>query len=119
MGKNYNSSMERMVQDKFNMTLGLSKIPLFAVLGGLTLGAFGLSRVMTKEDYHSYFAYKGGFDSRLMNLPRAMIGNDNPMSALCTGISLIGLGTYMHMKTGPIVMLKFTALSVFGVAMSW
>ena len=118
-GKMYQTGVERMIQDKFNFTKMLGKIPWFAVLGGLNLGAYGLSLLMSEEDYLNMFAYKGNFDSRMSNLPRAMIGSNNIYNAAVTSAMLIGLGTYMHLKLGAMTMAKFTAMALFGVAMSW
>ena len=58
-GKGYNSGFERMILDKFEATRVLYHIPWFAVLGGLNLAAYGLSTMMSEEDYKYYFAYRG------------------------------------------------------------
>ena len=121
-GKTYMSSMERTVQDKFNWTF-MGKIPIYALLGGLNLAAYGLSLFMTKEDYLEYFAYRGGSSSgdgsRATNLPRAMIGSNNFMNAAESAGLMIVLGGYMHSKVGAMTMLKLAGLSCLGIAMSW
>ena len=121
-GKSYMNSMERTVQDKFNWTF-MGKIPIYALLGGLNLGAYGLSLMMNEKDYLEYFAYRGGSSSgdgsRATNLPRAMIGSNNFINAAGSGGLMIALGTYMHSKVGAMTMFKLAGLSCLGIAMSW
>ena len=114
--------MERTVQDKFNWTF-MGKIPIYALLGALNLGAYGLSLVMNKEDYLEYFAYRGGSSSgdasRATNLPRAMIGSNNLINAVVSGGGMIAFGGFMHSKVGAMTMLKLAGMSCFGIAMTW
>ena len=83
-----------MILDKFQFTKILPKIPLFALLGALNLGCFGLSFFMTKKNYEFYFAYKG--NGRLVDILRSMVGSNNFNNAIWTGPALIGLGIHMH-----------------------
>ena len=116
-GTSYSTGMERTVLDKFRHTRFMGAIPWFAVLGGLNLGAYGLSLLMDKEDYVYYFGYKG--EGRFSDLARGMIGSNVATNALWTGPALIGLGGYLHRTCGAMTMLKFTPLAIFGVGAFW
>ena len=99
-----------MILDKFHAVPFLDKISWFALLGGINLACYGLSLMMTPEDYKFYFAYDG--TGRYTDMARSMVGSNKLGNVIWTAPALILGGQYLHTKLGAVTALKFTALSV-------
>lgn len=108
--KEYATGFERMVLDKFNAVRILPKISWFALLGGINLACYGLSLMMSPEDYLYYFAYRG--TGRYTDMLRSFVGSNVLGNAIWTGPGLILAGQYMHSKVGAMTMLKFTPMAL-------
>jgi len=87
----------------------------YALLGVGNIMAYGLSHLMTKENYEYHFAYKG--EGKMFNWIKSQVGCNTIDSVIWTAPSLI-LGNYFLMKRcGPIVATKLFATNLACVFM--
>ena len=93
-GKKYGTGFERMLLDKFCHMPILRKTPWFAAFGFLNAACYGLSYMMSEEDYVYYFGYKG--EGRYTDLVRSNLGSNTLTNAMWTAPALIVGGLYMH-----------------------
>ena len=101
-----------MLLDKYCHMPFLRKISWFSLFGVVNAACYGLSHMMSEDDYVYYFGYKG--QGRYTDAVRSLFGSNNLVNAAWTVPSLIFVGGYMHSKVGYLIMGKFTALSLFG-----
>ena len=91
----------------------LPKVSLFSLFGIANGLCFGLSYMMTPEDYVYYFGYKG--NGRYSDMIRSQFGSNTLANAVWTVPSLFLVGAYMHSKLGALTMAKFTPLCFLSV----
>ena len=103
-----------MLLDKFCHMPILRKTPWFALFGLINGACYGLSYMMSEEDYVYYFGYKG--EGRYSDLIRAQVGSNTLTNAMWTAPALIVGGMYMHKQVGYMTMGKFTLMSLLGIA---
>ena len=111
--KTYQTGWEKMVLDKLNSVKLLSKVSFFTLFGLANAVGYGLSHVMSQDDYRRYFAYTG--NGKTFNQVRSWFGSENIYNAAWTVPSLLFFGQYMQGKVGPLTMLKFTPIALIGI----
>ena len=102
-----------MLLDKFCHMPILRKTPWFALFGLTNAACFGLSYMMSEEDYVYYFGYKG--EGKYTDLLRCQFGSNTLTNAMWTAPALIVGGLYMHKQLGYMIMSKFTVMSLLGI----
>ena len=112
--KTYQTGWEKMILDKLQYFRAFNKVSLFTFFGFANAACYGLSHVMSENNYRQYFAYKG--TGKSFDLFRSWFGSESAYNAGWTVPSLILLGQYMHGKVGPLTMLKFTPIALLGIA---
>lgn len=107
----YKSGFERMVVDKFSWS-GLSALSGmgFAVWGVLNVGIYGLSLVMSKDNFNYHFMYTG--NGKFLQPLKAMMAANSINNVAWTAPSLILGGLYLQQKLG-----NLTAMKIFGLCL--
>ena len=86
---------------------------LFTLFGLGNGVAYGLSHVMSKENYVYYFGYKGS--GRITDMARSLVGSNTLANAAWTVPSLLVMGGLLQKQLGAVTMMKYTTLSLFGI----
>ena len=109
--KNYQTGFDRMLLDKFSyFRVGGW---WFAIFGVANIAAYGLSQLMSKDNYVYHFGYKGDRFS-LFNFVKSQFGSNTFSNVAWTAPTLIALNWYLKSRgVSNLVLTKFFALSLF------
>ena len=107
----YKSGFERMIHDKlvWSRMQQLSGLG-FVFWGVANLGVFGLSKLMTKENFDYHFAYT--CNGKMMQPLKSLMVADSLANVGWTAPSLILGGLYLNQRLGSMRTLKLFGLSV-------
>lgn len=106
-----------MLADKLSWVPALNG-NLFALFGLLNIGFYGLSLLITKEQYRYHFSYEGVVP-RLFTPLKAMMASDVFANVVWVAPTLIGCNMYLNGKVPALTLTKFFALSVATTFVFW
>ena len=105
-----------MLIDKFRSVPGIGQVSVFTILGLANVVGYGLSHLMTKEDYRYHFAYTGKDvgSAGSSRFAKSLIGSESLINTAANAGLLIGCGQIMQKKVGLMTMMKFAPLPFIG-----
>ena len=83
----------------------------FVFWGLCNAGVYGLSLIMSKQNFDYHFAYEG--KGKLMQPFKSMMAAESLANVAWTAPSLIGGGFYLQQKLGPMATFKIFGLALF------
>ena len=116
-GREYLSGFDRMLMDKLKFVPGLNG-NFFALFGVLNIGLYGLSHLISKEQYKYHFSYDG-LSGRLFTPLKAMAASETMANVVWTAPSLIACNLYLRGKVPALSLTKFFALSLATTFIFW